>query len=101
METPPDLPELFTADLAAARQTVRAALADGRNLLNSAETAALLQAYGIASVSYTHLDVYKRQVLCLGPVEQFYAKPMLELEGWAARQPLHELVGENGWPRAQ
>ena len=47
METPPDLPELFTADLAAARQTVHAALAEGRNLLNPAETATLLQAYGI------------------------------------------------------
>ena len=51
METPPDLPELFTADLAVARQTVHAVLADGRNRLNSAETAALLQAYGIAFFS--------------------------------------------------
>lgn len=37
-------------------------------------------------------------VLCLGPVEQFYTRPMLELEGWASRQPLHELVAENRWP---
>ena len=37
-------------------------------------------------------------VLCLGPVEQFYEKPMLEQEGWAQRQPLSELVSENGWP---
>ncbi len=37
-------------------------------------------------------------VLCLGPVEQFYDKPMLEQEGWARRQPLGELVSENGWP---
>ena len=38
-------------------------------------------------------------VLCLGPVEQFYEKPMLEQEGWAQRQPLSELVSENGWPQ--
>ena len=37
-------------------------------------------------------------VLCLGPAERFYEKPMLELEGWAERQPLHTLVAENGWP---
>ncbi len=37
-------------------------------------------------------------VLCLGPVERFYDQPMLEQEGWAKRQPLHDLVGENGWP---
>ena len=37
-------------------------------------------------------------VLCLGPTEHFYAKPMLELEGWASRQPLAELVAENRWP---
>lgn len=37
-------------------------------------------------------------VLCLGPVEQFYDQPMLEQEGWARRQPLRDLVGENGWP---
>lgn len=37
-------------------------------------------------------------VLCLGPVERFYDRPMLEQEGWARRQPLRDLVGENGWP---
>ena len=37
-------------------------------------------------------------VLCLGPAERFYEKPMLELAGWAERQPLHTLIAENGWP---
>ena len=36
-------------------------------------------------------------VLCLGPVEQFYDKPMLESEGWAKPQPLCEQAWENGW----
>jgi 5,6-dimethylbenzimidazole synthase len=37
-------------------------------------------------------------ILCLGHVERFYDRPMLEQENWAERAPLEELVGENGWP---
>jgi acyl-CoA synthetase (NDP forming)/RimJ/RimL family protein N-acetyltransferase len=48
METPPDVPELFAADSAAARQTIQQALAAGRAMLDATETAALLHAYGIA-----------------------------------------------------
>lgn len=36
-------------------------------------------------------------VLCLGQVDSFYEKPMLEQEGWARRQSLNEMVFENGW----
>jgi 5,6-dimethylbenzimidazole synthase len=36
-------------------------------------------------------------ILCLGHVEAFYPKPMLELEGWAARQKLQDMVYENTW----
>ncbi|TSA52381.1 MAG: 5,6-dimethylbenzimidazole synthase [Nitrosomonadaceae bacterium] len=36
-------------------------------------------------------------LLCLGHVEAFYQKPMLELEGWAARQKLQDVVYENTW----
>ncbi len=39
-------------------------------------------------------------ILCLGHVEAFYPKPMLELEGWAERQNLDDLVYQNGWPAA-
>jgi 5,6-dimethylbenzimidazole synthase len=37
-------------------------------------------------------------ILCLGHVESFYPKPMLELENWRKAQPLSELVSENSWP---
>lgn len=37
-------------------------------------------------------------VLCIGHVEAFYKKPMLEEEGWAERQKLEDLVFENHWP---
>ena len=36
-------------------------------------------------------------ILCLGHVEAFYPKPMLELEGWAKRQELQDVVFENVW----
>ncbi|PAJ77146.1 5,6-dimethylbenzimidazole synthase [Burkholderia ubonensis] len=36
-------------------------------------------------------------VLCLGHVDAFYAKPMLEEERWAARMPIEACVSENGW----
>lgn len=39
-------------------------------------------------------------ILCIGHVEAFYEKPMLELEQWAERQPLDTLVFENGWGNA-
>ena len=38
-------------------------------------------------------------VLCLGHVDHFYDRPMLQEEGWAERRPLHELVWENGWEK--
>ncbi|PXX51292.1 5,6-dimethylbenzimidazole synthase [Aquitalea magnusonii] len=38
-------------------------------------------------------------ILCIGHVEAFYDKPMLEQENWAKRQNLAELVFENGWAR--
>ncbi|EAY69608.1 Nitroreductase [Burkholderia dolosa AU0158] len=36
-------------------------------------------------------------VLCVGHVDAFYAKPMLEEERWAARMPIEACVFENGW----
>lgn len=37
-------------------------------------------------------------ILCIGPVDKFYERPMLEQEGWAEAQPLEALTAENGWP---
>jgi 5,6-dimethylbenzimidazole synthase len=36
-------------------------------------------------------------ILCLGHVDNFYDKPMLEQEGWAERQSLADMLSENGW----
>ena len=47
-ETPPDRPELFGADVVAARQRIQTALAAGRSELTGAESRGLLTAYSIA-----------------------------------------------------
>jgi 5,6-dimethylbenzimidazole synthase len=39
-------------------------------------------------------------LLCLGPVEAFYDRPMLEQEHWTTALPLDDLVAENAWPAA-
>jgi len=36
-------------------------------------------------------------ILCLGHVEEFYKKPMLELENWATGQKLDNFLSENTW----
>ncbi|MDH5370346.1 MAG: 5,6-dimethylbenzimidazole synthase [Gammaproteobacteria bacterium] len=36
-------------------------------------------------------------ILCLGHVDEFYDKPMLEKENWAKRQLLETVVFENTW----
>ena len=36
-------------------------------------------------------------ILCIGHVEKFYNKPMLEKENWAKRQQLDSVVFENQW----
>ena len=36
-------------------------------------------------------------ILCLGPVEAFYPRPMLEEEGWRQGRPLEERVFEKRW----
>ncbi|KQQ47600.1 5,6-dimethylbenzimidazole synthase [Duganella sp. Leaf126] len=38
-------------------------------------------------------------VLCLGHVEQFYPRPMLEMEGWDTRRTLADLVTVDGWDK--
>lgn len=36
-------------------------------------------------------------LLCLGPVSEFYPRPMLVEEGWAEERPLAEMLYENHW----
>ncbi len=36
-------------------------------------------------------------LLCLGPVREFYSRPMLEQLNWRQGRPLHELLMHDGW----
>lgn len=36
-------------------------------------------------------------VLCVGPVREFYAQPMLQQMQWARRAPLEDMLFENSW----
>ena len=36
-------------------------------------------------------------LLCLGPVGEFYPRPMLVEEGWAEEKPLADMLFENHW----
>jgi acetyltransferase len=51
METPPSIPEGFVPGTERARETVRAALAAGREWLDAGEVAAVLEAYGVEAVA--------------------------------------------------
>ncbi|MFZ2449311.1 MAG: 5,6-dimethylbenzimidazole synthase [Methylovulum miyakonense] len=42
-------------------------------------------------------DSHPVAILCLGHVATFYEQPLLEQEGWAARQDLDGLIFENFW----
>jgi len=37
-------------------------------------------------------------VLCIGPVDAFYPRPMFEDAGWGARLPQQDILYENTWP---
>ena len=39
-------------------------------------------------------------ILCLGQVDEFYSRPMLEIEQWAYAQPIENFVSENSWPQS-
>jgi len=39
-------------------------------------------------------------LLCIGPVQAFYDKPMLEAEGWRNRESMDVVLGENQYPLA-
>lgn len=88
------LPEMDLASVACAIQNMwLAARAEGIgmgwvSLFDAGKLAALLEMpAGAKPVA----------VICLGHVKEFYARPMLEQEGWAQRQSLDDLVFSDAW----
>ncbi|HXH01801.1 MAG TPA: 5,6-dimethylbenzimidazole synthase [Candidatus Competibacteraceae bacterium] len=88
------LPEMDLASVACAIQNVwLAARAEGLGL----GWVSLFEPQALAALLGLPPGAKPIAILCLGQVEAFYDQPMLELEQWAARQPLAELVFENRW----
>ena len=92
------LPEMDLASVACAIQNMwLAARAEGLgmgwvSLFDAAQLAQLLKMpAGATPVA----------ILCLGHVQEFYARPMLEQEGWACRQQLDELIFSDTWGQPQ
>ncbi|WP_150305268.1 5,6-dimethylbenzimidazole synthase [Pseudomonas saliphila] len=88
------LPEMDLASLSCAIQNMwLAARAEGLgmgwvSLFDPQALAKLLNMPGVARPV---------AVLCLGPVEAFYARPMLEQRGWTQARPLEEMVFTDSW----
>ncbi len=88
------LPEMDLASLACAIQNMwLAARAEGLGLgwVSMFEPEALKTCLNMPK------DSHPMAILCLGQVNGFYDKPMLEQEQWAARKDLKDLLFENNW----
>lgn len=88
------LPEMDLASLACAIQNMwLAARAEGLGM----GWVSLFDPDALASLLAIPSGGKPVAILCLGHVAEFYEKPMLELEQWAARKPLSSLLYENSW----
>ncbi|CAJ0815926.1 5,6-dimethylbenzimidazole synthase [Ralstonia flaminis] len=88
------LPEMDLASVACAIQNMwLAARAEGVGM----GWVSLFDPEQLSELLHLPLGAKPIAVLCLGYVDEFYDQPMLEQQRWAARQPLHELLFENGW----
>lgn len=88
------LPQMDLASLACALQNLwLAARAEGLGMgwVSLFDPVALAELLGMPAGSQPVA------VLCLGPVREFYDKPMLVQEGWACEQALDELVFSDQW----
>lgn len=88
------LPQMDLASLACALQNLwLAARAEGLGMgwVSLFDPVALAELLGMPAGSQPVA------VLCLGPVREFYDKPMLVQEGWAREQALDELVFSDQW----
>ncbi len=88
------LPEMDVASAACAIQNLwLAARAEGLGL----GWVSMFDPRALADLLQFPVDVKPLAILCLGHVQQFYARPMLTLEQWRNPRPLEELLYENAW----
>jgi len=88
------LPEMDLASVACAIQNMwLAARAEGIGM----GWVSLFDADKLASLLDMPPGARPVAVICLGHVQEFYVRPMLEQQGWAARQSLDDLVYRDAW----
>ena len=88
------LPEMDLASLACAIQNMwLAARAEGLGL----GWVSMFEPENLKTLLKMPEDSQPIAILCLGYVEKFYDKPMLEQEQWADRKDLNTLLYENTW----
>lgn len=88
------LPEMDLASLSCAIQNLwLAARAEGLGM----GWVSLFDPQALGSLLRLPDDARAVAILCLGPVEAFYERPMLVEQGWSTERPLHELLFTDGW----
>jgi 5,6-dimethylbenzimidazole synthase len=88
------LPEMDLASVSCAIQNLwLASRAEGLGL----GWVSLFEPQALAQLLHMPTGSKPLAILCLGPVNAFYAEPMLVQEGWATPRPLSELLFENSW----
>lgn len=88
------LPEMDVASLSCAIQNMwLAARAEGLGL----GWVSMFEPEALKILLKMPVDSQPLAILCLGHVEQFYDKPMLEQENWATRHALETVLFENSW----
>ncbi len=88
------LPEMDVASLSCAIQNMwLAARAEGLGL----GWVSMFEPEALKTLLNMPADSQPLAILCLGHVEQFYDKPMLEQENWANLHTLESVLFENSW----
>lgn len=88
------MPEMDVASAACAIQNLwLAARAEGLGM----GWVSIYDPQALAQFMHMPEGSYPLAVLCLGPVEAYYAEPMLQQEKWAARAPLEDMLFEERW----
>lgn len=88
------LPEMDLASVACAIQNMwLAARAEGVGL----GWVSIFDPVALAELLHMPAGARPVAILCIGHVEAFYPRPMLEIHQWAERMPLDTVVFENGW----
>jgi 5,6-dimethylbenzimidazole synthase len=92
------LPEMDLASAACAIQNLwLAARAEGLGV----GWVSLFEPEQLAKLLDMPSDAKPIAILCIGYVDEFYPRPMLETEGWASRENVEDLVFENRWRHFQ